>query len=397
MLTTIWQILLFVVVLSFLVIIHELGHYLVAKWRKVRVEEFGIGYPPLALKLFTIGETIFSLNWIPFGGFVRLEGEEGPEPEKLIGETMTANAKQKVGLKKSPALSELAPFYRKSMGSRLAIILAGATVNMIFGIVAFAIYFSVKGIPELLPDPRIGAVAPNSPVAMAQVPTQVNITGFSYQNVVYKMETVDEVIAFVGSHSGQSVTMLTSGNCVDAKCDPTQHQYQLTIRSKENIPAGQGALGLQFDQVISSHFYPWYQMPFRGTKIGLEQALLLSQLILVSLWGILSGLFHGVVPSDVAGPVGIFTQARQAGFFSGDLFELLNLAGKLSVNLAIMNVLPIPALDGGRALFILLEPILKRRRIAKVEGYVNYIAFGLLLLLTVVITFKDVINLVIKK
>ncbi len=381
----IFQIILFILVLSFLVIIHELGHYLVAKWQKVRVEEFGVGYPPRAMKLFQKAETVFTLNWIPFGGFVKLEGEEGPEEEKdESGEV-------------KPDQHGFLPFYAKGKLSRLAIILAGASVNFIFGIIAFSLYFSVKGITDLLPDPPIAQVAAESPVAKAGVPANVTITGFEFNNTVYKTATIDDVTSFVGSHAGEHVTLITTGACKDTKCDTTSHQYPLTIRTKEQTPAGQGALGIAFDQVVAYKFYPWYQMPFRGTKFGLEQALLLSQLILMSLVGIIAGLFKGVVPQEVAGPVGIFSQARQAGFFSGDPFELLNLAGKLSVNLAIMNVLPIPALDGGRAFFILVETFVGRKRLNKIEGYVNYVAFGLLLLLTLLITFKDISGLIFKK
>ncbi|CAN5278076.1 RIP metalloprotease RseP [soil metagenome] len=381
----IFQIILFVLVLSFLVIIHELGHYLVAKWQKVRVEEFGVGYPPRALKLFKKGETLFSLNWIPFGGFVKLEGEEGPDSEK-----------DEDGEVKPDAHGYL-PFYAKGKLSRLAIILAGATVNFVFGIIAFSVYFSVKGIPELLPDPRIAAVAAESPIAKAGVPANVNITGFEFAGQTYKTTSIDDVTTFVGQHLGEQVTVMTTGICKDTTCDQTTHQYPLRIRTKEETPAGQGSLGVAFDQVVSYKFYPWYQMPFRGTKFGLEQALLLSELIITSLGGIFVGLFKGQVPQEVAGPFGIFSQARQAGFFSGDPFELLNLAGKLSVNLAIMNVLPIPALDGGRGFFILIEKFVGRKRLNKVEGYINYAAFGLLLLLTLLITFKDILGLVPKK
>ena len=377
------QILLFVLVLSFLVIIHELGHYLVAKWQKVRVEEFGVGYPPKAVTLFKKAETIFTLNWIPFGGFVKLEGEEGPETDK-----------DEAGQVKPDAHGFL-PFYAKGKISRLMIILAGASVNFIFGIVAFAIYFSVKGIPNL--EPRIGMVAPNSPVAVAGVQPNVNIVSFEDNGTVYKMDSVDTVTAFVTSHLGDQVTLVTTGTCKDLSCEESAHSYPLKIRTKAETPSGQGSLGIAFDEVVAYKFYPWYEMPFRGTKFGLDQALLLSQLIITSLAAIIAGLFHGQVPQEVAGPVGIFSQARQAGFFSGDAFALLNLAGKLSVNLAIMNVLPIPALDGGRAFFILIESFIGRKRINKFEGYVNYVAFALLLLLTVLITFKDITALFIKK
>jgi len=120
---------------------------------------------------------------------------------------------------------------------------------------------------------------------------------------------------------------------------------------------------------------------------------MLSYLIVTSLGQIVGNLFHGHVPQEVAGPVGIFKQASQAGFFSHGVLELINFAGLLSVNLAVMNVLPIPALDGGRALFIILEKIIGKKRVQLFEGYANYGGFALLMIMIVLITLKDIVGI----
>ena len=124
----------FILILSFLVIIHELGHFLIARKHGVKVNEFGLGYPPKALTLFTAFGTPFTLNWIPFGGFVRLEGEDGPE----------------LGTEQKETHKSEREFFRVAVWQKLSIVLAGPIVNFIFGIIAFSIVFSVTGIPQQL-------------------------------------------------------------------------------------------------------------------------------------------------------------------------------------------------------------------------------------------------------
>jgi regulator of sigma E protease len=381
------QILFFLVILSFLIVIHELGHYLSAKLFKVKVEEFGLGYPPRALKLFTYAGTLFSLNWIPFGGFVRMEGEEGGESTEVKGESKVA--------KKQTTATE-GPFYAQSRFARLTIVLAGAAINFLFGIIAFSIFFSVKGIPVLLPNARIGEVANDSPAAKAGLPAQVEIKEIQADGQTYSITDTEHLVAVVSQHVGQNITMVTTGACQEVSCLDEKQSFHLYVRKKEETPAGQGALGIRFEPVIQQQFYPWYEMPIRGAIFGTQQAVGLSVLIVQSLGQIGSNLFRGHVPQEVAGPVGIFTQARNAGLFSHGFLEMLHFAGLLSVNLAIMNVLPIPALDGGRAVFILAEMIVGKRRVQKYEGYLNYGAFAILLALTFLITIKDIRQLFVR-
>jgi regulator of sigma E protease len=377
------QILFFLVILSFLIIIHELGHYLFAKFFKVKVEEFGLGYPPLALKLFTYAGTLFSLNWIPFGGFVRMDGEEGGEEQ--AEEQKTTKSKTST----STSLGE-GPFYAKPRLARLAIVLAGAAINFLFGILAFSIFFSVKGIPNLLPNARISEVAQDSPAAQSGIPTNVEIRELKIGEQTYPIHNTDEVVSLITQHTGEHITMTTSGPCQDLKCDEQTAAFPVYVRTQSETPAGQGSLGIRFEPVVEQQFFPWYEMPFRGAVFGTQQALTLVVLIIQSLGQIGSNLFQGHVPQEVAGPVGIFSEARKAGLFSHGFLEMLHFAGLLSVNLAIMNVLPIPALDGGRAVFMLAEIVIGKKRVQKYEGYLNYGAFAVLLALTFLITIKDI-------
>jgi regulator of sigma E protease len=381
----------FLVIISFLVIIHELGHYLTAKFFKVRVEEFGLGYPPRAKTLFTYAGTIFSLNWIPFGGFVKMEGEDGMEPEVLD----VAETKKKTPTKKTTK-DDVGPFYEKSKIARLIIILAGATVNFLFGILVFSFYFSVRGIPVPANNPRIGEVAPNSPAAQSQIPSNVDILGIKVKEKLTQIHNPENAIAIISQHPGETVTVITTGPCKEEKCDPTPHEYSVYLRKKEETPTGQGSLGIRFEQSIHFQFYPWYEMPFRGAWLGVQQSLNLSFFILTLLRDIVVNLTHGHVSQDVSGPVGIVYQLHKTEVLNQGFWKVLEFTGMLSINLAVMNVLPIPALDGGRAFFILIETFTGKKKIEKFENSANSIGFVFLIVLMVMITFKDILNIVVE-
>lgn len=367
---------LFILILSFLVLIHELGHYLAARWAKVKVEEFGLGYPPKALTLFVFQNTPFTLNWVPFGGFVKMEGEEGP-----VGTAETTD---------SDANNNQFPFYSRSAFQRLVILLAGVAMNFIFGIIAFAIVYFVMGIPTFIDEARIQSVAAESPAALAGVPADVNIIAFRIGQETLPTVTNQEVIEFVAAHKGEEVTLVTSGNCDQFACQESAHEYTLRIRTDDEIPSGQGALGVAFETQIFVQ-YPWYEQIVRGVVVGLQQALFLGVLIVQSLGTLVGDLFSsGQVPAELAGPVGIVHQAQTEGIFSQGPLMTLNFAGLLSVNLAVMNLLPIPALDGGRVLFIALEKIIGKKRVQSMEGYAHYFGFTLLIGLIVLVTIRDV-------
>lgn len=365
----------FVLILSFLVIIHELGHFVAAKWAKIKVEEFGLGYPPRALKLFTKWGTLFSLNWVPFGGFVRMEGEEGEAPH-TVKTTKTEGA-----------------FYEKSAVARLVVILAGATVNFIFGIIAFGILFTIVGIPQ---GAIVDAVAGGSPAETAGVPVEAAVVGFKANGQTIKTRSSGEIIAFVDQHRGQTVDVMMIGPCQGAECQQHESTYTTYIRTKEETPADQGALGLRFRSEYT-RFYPWYEMPFRGAAFGTTQALGLGWLILQALRDLLTDLFtRGAVPQDIAGPIGIVDQANSNQIFSQGPLALLSFAGMLSINLAVMNVLPIPALDGGRALFIILEKVVGKKAIQKVEAVANYGGFAFLIGLIIIISARDIFRIIMR-
>lgn len=368
-----------IIVLSLLVILHELGHFLVARWRGVTVEEFGIGYPPRAARLFAWKKTLFSINWIPFGGFVRMAGED-PSAEELL-ETTNKNAES--GL-----------FYQASTVSKLLIIFAGIIVNFVTGVVIFSALFSYQGIPQAVPEARIGEVAPNSPAAQAGLPLNVNVIAVrDSTGTTVPIRSFAELVSEVARHAGAQVTLVTSGPCDGLVCQESASEYTMQVRKPEDVPAGQGALGIASGVAFVK--YPWYEMPFRSAWYGTRQALFMGGQIFQALEQLgLQLVTRGSVPQDISGPVGIVHQAQASGLANQGLGAILFFAGMLSINLAIMNVLPIPPLDGGRAVFIILAAIFRKEKIVKIEYYANYAGYIALLALIILVTIRDVLRVI---
>jgi regulator of sigma E protease len=375
-----FQIIIFILVLSFLVIIHELGHLLAAKWAKIKVEEFGIGYPPRAFKLFKWGKVLFSLNWIPVGGFVKMIGEDGPEEE----ESKKPNGEDEDGL---------APFYKRSRVKRLVVILAGVVVNFVFGIISFAIIFGVKGIPTPIEGARIGFIAPDSPAAQAGIEKNTEIKSLSVGEDSIEVTSIKDVVEFIGKHKGNEITITNSLECNDEVCPVETKKFIATLRTDEETPDNEGSLGIGFSDFFYK-FYSWYEMPLRSIWFGIQQAFFMVLMIVGALVGMITQIMGGSIPQDVAGPVGIVDQAASSGIFTEGFLSILNFSAMISINLAVMNLLPIPALDGGRALFIILEKLFGKKVINKIEGYANYGGMIVLLGLIILITGSDIFRIV---
>jgi regulator of sigma E protease len=379
-----FEIIVFILTLSFLVLIHELGHYLLARKHKIKIKEFGLGYPPRIFKLFTYQGTVFSLNAIPFGGFVQLEGENGPEEKKLTS-LLKKNRDKKWG-----------PFFSKSVSARLQTLLAGVIFNFLFGILAFAIIFSKTGIPrELIQQARIYNLVDGSPAASVGMKENTNIIAFYSENDQQwvKVGTITEVQEYVAVHLGEEVTIRTTEPCETLTCPSDYQDYQIYLRQESERTDTEGAMGVVFTTVVYEH-YPWYLAAIKGTLYGFKEALLLGLLILQALGTLIINLVRGQsVAMDVAGPVGIVHQAQTYGFFDGGWLNILSFAALLSINLGVMNLLPIPALDGGRAIFVLLEKVTAKEKIEKVANWANYIGFFILILLMIFVSINDVMKL----
>jgi len=360
-----------VLVLSFLVIIHELGHFFAAKFVKINTLEFGLGYPPTAKKLFRWLKTDFTLNWIPFGGFVRMQGED-EEKEK----------------------AEPGDFISASIPGRLLVILAGATVNFIFGIIAFSVLFGMTGIPTPINTARVGQIFPDSPAAQAGVPTDWNVVSVTVDDQIKQVSTIEETVLFIAQHKGQTVNLGMQGPCDPTCGTETKTIENVYIRSEQETPPGEGSLGLAFKD-FDLVFYPGLKMVGYSISHGFSHALSMSLLIYNALGQLVSQIFtQGSVPTDITGPIGIVHQSVQLGIFSEGWFGVLSFAGILSVNLAVMNILPILPLDGGKAVMVLLELFFKRKKVFAIEQRLSQVGYVVFLGLLVLVTLKDIIGLV---
>lgn len=350
------QVVIFLLILSVLVLIHEAGHFVAAKIFKVKVEEFGIGLPPKAKNLFVKWGTQFSLNWLPIGGFVKLFGEEYEAGDELLAEKSER-------------------FYNKPAWQRAIVFIAGVTMNFLLGIVLFAIVYSIIGIPTKTNRVTVSEVVAGSPAQKAGLKVDVVVEGYG---------SSDQLVKFINDNKGKEVTLKV--------VDKQGIESEIKVTPRENPPLGEGALGIALSNVELLKF-PWWQMPFRGMYEGTKEALAWGRDIAGGLWRIVYGLMTGKgVAADVSGPVGIYKVSSMV--VKQGLVATLQFVGILSVNLAILNIMPFPALDGGRLVFLVIEKVIGKKLKNKVEGYFNMGGMVLLLGFMLLITVRDVIGLI---
>ncbi|HAV15469.1 MAG TPA: hypothetical protein DCX25_04000 [Candidatus Pacebacteria bacterium] len=366
--------------LSFLVLIHEWGHYIAAKKTGVRVEEFGFGYPPRALTMFTRKGTVFTLNWLPFGGFVRLAGDDAESFEQMAGADKASANKTGASKAEKSAKKNVGLFSSASRINRLFVVLAGACINLLFGVLIFAFLYTWAGAVSVnLPRPRVDEVISNSPAQKAgfvKGDEVISLNGVATKTSAAFIERIQTV-------RGQQISVVVARDGKNA----TLTSY---VRTEKETPDGQGGLGIMLIDVEFRH-YPAWQMPFYGMVQGVKDSYMFSGMIVKTLGRVVGDLvrFKGVA-SEVSGPIGIVNTARKEKLFEQGPQIVLNFAALISINLGVVNVLPIPPLDGGRALFILLEGILGKKRRAKLEYYTNQAGMLFFLALIVLISIKDV-------
>ncbi len=352
-------VLIFLLILTILVFVHEFGHFIIAKKMGVKVEEFGIGLPP---RLFGIkkGETLYSLNLLPLGGFVKLYGEE--EHNKL----------DKMDKKRA--------FVNKTAWQKTLIILGGVIGNFLLGWFIFS-YLATQGVSVPINKVIIEKVTKNSPAQISGLKENDIVTKLIPQNKKlpqFTLTTADDLIINTKKLAGQTITLEINRN---------GKTFLTKIVPRVNPPKGEGPLGIAITSSTIKK-YPWFTAPY----YGLIEATNITYKIATELGKLLFGLITFQKPHvDVAGPVGIANMAGQAIKFGGNAF--LQFLGLLSLNLAIVNILPFPALDGGRLVFVLYEGIFKKKPNKDVEKYTNLIGFIILLSLAALITVNDIVKL----
>ena len=337
-----------VVVLSVIILAHELGHFITAKASGVKVEEFGLGFPP---RLFGVrrGETLYSLNAIPFGGFTKMAGEEDPKAPRSLAS--------------------------KGIGTRLLVLSAGSLMNILLPLLLFSIAFMVPH-NLVVGQVLVEEVAPNSPAARAEIESGdllLSINGEPLPNS-------GELNRLVYLNLGNEITILVK------HLDSTAKDVQLIPRWKP--PEGEGAIGIWHTTsnptTISQHEPLWKAIPM-GARECIETFVLYKN-------GIISVII-GAAPAVVAGPVGI---AQLTGEIARvGISPLLEFAALISLILGILNLFPLPALDGGRIAFVLLEWFRRGKRVSpRIEGLVHSIGFAMLIGLMLVITYQDILRII---
>lgn len=399
-------VLVFIVILGLLIFVHELGHFVVARRNGVKAPEFGFGFPPRIVGVQFMekvedkprkkkrgkwriiwgrdgddedeiddlneayakglrGGTIYSLNWLPLGGFVKIKGEDGGHKDDEDS------------------------FASKGAWKRIKILAAGVMMNFLLAWFLLSVAYML-GAPEQI-DSASGAHNPKSKIQISQVisGTPAEAMGLKVGDEISKLQkdptgktvtlqNVKEVQDYISANKGQELTIsiLRGGEKLSLKGTP-----------RVDAPQGQGALGVALAETALVS-YPWYQSIWQGLLSVWD----MTVLIFSGLFMLIKGLFvgHGAV-SDVTGPVGIAIMTKEVANLG--LVYVIQFAAILSINLGIINILPIPALDGGRILFVLVEKIKGSPVSQKVEQGFHTVFFALLMLLMVAVTYKDIVRL----
>lgn len=406
-------ILVFIIILGILIFVHELGHFVMARRNGIKAEEFGFGFPPRAIGIqFLEGEkmekvaeseeidaviegerelivdkktevdvlyhkkkwrwifgkrdterewenkdqlnegTIYSLNWFPLGGFVKIKGEDGEhanEPDSFVS---------------------------KSAWVRIKVLAAGVTMNFILAWLVVSLALTI-GAPQEVDNARGYAKDLKIQISEVNQGSLAEKMGIKVGDEILQFKTVEDVQSFIGSNAGKEITLnIKRGNTLlDLKGVP---QFD------ESVGRGLLGVGLVQTAIVS---YPWYQALVEGIIVTWRMV----EMVFITFYEVIKGLIVGQhVAVEVAGPVGIvyFTkQVTELGFV-----YILQFIAILSVNLGIINILPFPALDGGRILFILIEKVKGRPVSAKLEQAIHTVGFVLLITLMLFVTFRDVVR-----
>lgn len=352
------DIIIFVVALSILVLIHEFGHFFAAKITGVRVEEFGLGLPPRMVGKKRWG-TIWSLNWLPIGGFCKLFGEDPSE---------------------SGANKRKDSFISKNPWQKMLIVLGGVMMNLILAVIIFAVVYTILGVPKETDKVEIIGIAKSSPAEEV---------GLKDKDWIQRIDNLEikkpaELTAEVEKNKGKKVEMLI---------DRGGEKINILVEVREKAPDGEGLMGIVISNTEMQKIR-WYEF-YKGIGAGFNEAYFWGKIIGGGVYQMVSGLFSGNIPKDVSGPIGMYQATSNIRNNQG-LLAMIHFFGVVSVNLAVVNVLPFPALDGGRIVFVLYELISKKRANEKFEAIVNNVGMLVLLGLILLVTVGDVSRIFIK-
>lgn len=349
------SVVIFIAVLAVLILSHELGHFIAAKKSGVRVDEFAFGFPPRLFK-FKKGETLYSINLLPIGGFVKIHGEEGQE-------------------KNDPR-----SFASKSLGIKALIISAGVIFNILLAWFLISLGFMV-GMPTSASAVPPGAEIKDVSVVILQV---------QEDSVAQKagLQMGDRLVDFKTVEDARNFILANKGKEIEIKYKREDKILNVLAVPDPNPQEGRGALGILMDEVGTAKL-PFYRSIWEGLKTTINLTIAISIAIGQFIYDAVRGLAGF---EQVSGPVGIATAAGSAANLG--FAYLLSFIALLSVNLAVLNIIPFPALDGGRLLFLLIEKIKGSPVSYKVSSIVHTVGLIVLLILMLSITYKDIMKLI---
>ncbi|HEX5590097.1 MAG TPA: M50 family metallopeptidase [Candidatus Limnocylindrales bacterium] len=355
---TLITVVLFFGILGVLVLVHEIGHFVTARLFRVRVLEFGVGFPPRAKVLRDVGETVYTLNWLPIGGFVKLEGEDGDEPD------------------------DPRSFSAQALWKKLVILVAGVVMNIAL---AFAIFAGIA----FTGDPAIGVYVPYvEPGSPAQV------AGLRVGDVVERVD--GRAFSAFGPGSVLQDLRAKAGETVILTIRRDGRVVELTaaLRTQAEVEDGKGALGIGQlpDYPLQSRTTP-DRIPYafgEAVGVGAQRTVDATRLIIDGVGQLVTAIVtRPTEPPPAAGPVGIATQIGDVFWNLGPLVTLY-LAAILSANLAVVNILPFPPLDGGRMLMLVLKRLVGQRISLRAERLTYFVGFAMLLAFLVWVTAFDI-------
>ena len=343
-------------VLGLLILVHELGHFFAARLVGIRVEEFGLGLPPRLVGFKAKSGVLYSLNWIPFGGFVKMYGQDDLRPDGGVAYGSDS-------------------FISKTAVQRAFVLVAGVLMNLLLTVLIFTLIALGQGKQSI--RLYIEAVQPDSPAAAAGWQPGDRLVSAAGEAI----ETTEALRRLTEQYGGRSLTVVVERQGV---------LVETAVMPRTVVQEGQGRTGITLKPETVYSPVPFWRAPVEGVKNTWTTLRLMN----AGLWQMVRG--NGNL-SEVAGPIGM-------GQITGEIVErsplplwvtLGNLAALLSLNLFILNLLPLPALDGGRLVFVVLEILRGGRKVApEREGLVHFVGLMMLLALMFVIGFNDILRLV---
>ncbi len=364
------SVIIFIISLAILILVHEFGHFIVAKKSGIRVDEFGLGFPP---KLWSkqYGETVYTLNALPFGGFVKIYGED-PHTENIPPENMSRS------------------MYYKPKWIQACVLVAGVTMNILFAWLLISLGFMI-GLPSPAEYSHVGSVQnpqltvvqviPNSPASKGGLQTGdvILFASAGTESLQGDALTAESVSQLIATGETKLIEILYKRG--------TEPPARATIEPDTKTIPGRRAVGIAMD-TIGLLKLPVHLALLQGAKTTIQLTESTARGLGAFLWNVVT--LHSDF-SQVSGPVGIaqtVSQAKNLGFV-----YLLSLVALISINLAVINLVPFPALDGGRLLFVFVEAIIRRPIPSSFVRWTNTIGFIFLLTLMVIITGHDIFKL----